>query len=142
MTGFVLFRKIILGFSGNGLILDPRLREGPMNSVMSVSQFVCSSVRTYLGNGSKDFSNFLHEVREQQGKETDFPFLGQKGSKMAQKWIFFYFCEKSALRILLKMPQMKDIIVLYHSAKTACPKKVWFSSTGPKSSRPIRLLHS
>ena len=32
-------------------------------------------------------------------------------------------------------------MVLYHSTQTTCPGKVWFSSYGLKSSRPIRSLN-
>ena len=54
---------------------------------------------------------------------------------------FFRLWQRTTLRNFLNLYLMTVEMILYHHMQIACPGKFWFLSYGPKSSRPLKLLH-
>ena len=70
-----------------------------------------------------------------------FSSYGLKSSRPIRSLNYFFRpWQRMALRNFLNFYMMIVKMILYHHVEIACPGKVWFSSYGPKSSRPIRLL--
>ena len=70
-----------------------------------------------------------------------FSSYGLKSSRPIRSLNYFFrLWQRMALRNFLNFYMMIVKMILYHHVEIACPGKVWFSSYGPKSSRPIRLL--
>ena len=75
---------------------------------------------------------------------TEWQRLSQIWAKSAQndpKMGFSQFWWKSS-SLMCTFYCLKVLMVLYHSEKTTCLGKIWFSSYGPKRSWPIRLHES
>ena len=100
---------------------------------LSVSQV--GELTVVLKNGSWSCSKILYGVLRVKLKKPNFPekfsFL-RNSPKIPPRWVFLVFAKNSTYWHLFLPPKIVHKSVLYDSAKTAYPGKIWCFSFGLK----------